>query len=82
MNETGTTKKFLLNKMFHRQYTIPKKKTSNSANAIKSMKMTKIRTSGNGNPSNFHVICGVGFPVALPTHENFAQAISPKVIMK
>lgn len=35
------------------------------------MKMTNIHTSGNGNPSNFHVICGVGLPVALPTLEIF-----------
>lgn len=35
------------------------------------MKLTNITseltpTSGNGNPSSFHAICGMGLPVALP----------------
>lgn len=38
------------------------------------MKMNEyIRTSGNGNPSNFHVICGVGLPVALPKHDVYEK---------
>lgn len=42
--------------------------------------MTKIHTSGNGNPSNFHVMVGTGLPVALPTQVEFSEIVA-KVIM-
>lgn len=35
-----------------------------------------IHTSGNGKPSNFHIICGVGLPVALPGNLIFPMIFS------